>query len=266
MGTIRQEQDELNGPDTRAISRRSLMGLGGGFLVTAATMGLTGCGSDGGDGPGFNASLLSNVATEIAADELAHVIFLRTAITNAGGTPVAKPAINLNPTNVNFSDVAQFLNRARQFEDVGVSAYAGAAPLISSDAILSAAARILATEAYHAGNIRYQVVERGISSISVDAQDQTPASNNFFPTDQNGLAIARTPAQVVAIVSPFFPNGLNGTANPGNDLEILNFALQLEYLEAEFYAFAVNGAGLANTHINGSGTQGATTGGARVNF
>lgn len=154
------------------------------------------------------------VAQEIAADEIAHVVFLRQAL---GAQAVAKPAINLNALGIGFGSEAEFLTLARAFEDVGVSAYGGAAGLITSPTFLVAAARILATEAYHAGNIRLQVVQRGAPASAVDALDQPPTSNNFFPTDSNGLAVVRTPEQVAAIVrganaagGAFFPNGLNG--------------------------------------------------------
>lgn len=222
-------------------------------------------GSNGSAGAAGNDQLLGQTATEIAADELAHVRFIRQTITSLGGTPVAKPAINLNPQNLGNS-INSFLTLSRAFEDTGVSAYGGAAPLITSKVVLGAAARILATEAYHAGNIRFQVVERGLTVGSLDGLDQPPTAANQFPTDANGLSVIRTVAEVLAIVSPFFPNGPNGTTTPANDLEILNFALNLEYLEAEFYSFAVNGAGIPSADTTGSGTAGATTGGFHVSF
>jgi rubrerythrin len=53
-----------------------------------------------------------------------------------------------------------------------------------------------------------------------------------------------------------------------SDIDILNFALNLEFLESEFYTYATTGFGIAHFQVpvTGSGTQGSVTGGAQVPF
>ena len=108
--------------------------------------------------------LVNAFALETATEERNHVTFLRGAL---GSAAVAQPNIDLYTPFVAlgtmvgvggfdpFANDAYFLLAAYIFEDVGVSAYHGAAPLISNKSgVLAPAVGIHAVEAYHAGMIR----------------------------------------------------------------------------------------------------------------
>lgn len=205
----------------------------------------------------FTDPLVRAYANEIARDEIAHVIFLRNTL---GAAAVAQPTIDVgtSPTGA-FSNAARaagligagasfdayandenFLLGAFIFEDVGVTAYKGASPLITSKPFLEAAAGILAAEAYHAGLVRTVLYGKGIQTPAL--RDNTEAisnardsldgptdldqgvrpigdQSNIVPTDANGLAFSRTGGQVLNIVflnrmavdrGGFFPAGVNG--------------------------------------------------------
>jgi len=205
----------------------------------------------GGRQVNFTDPIVRQYAREIAQDEIAHVKFLRTAL---GTAAVAQPVIDVSvsPTSA-FSLAAQaaglvpagtafdpyatdeaFLLGAFIFEDVGVTAYKGAAPLLTSKAYLEAAAGLLAVEAYHAAIVRTTLYGKGIATPSLrqsadaisNARDsldgttdldqgispisQTPinlsttqaavTASNIVPLDANGVAFSRSASQVLNIV------------------------------------------------------------------
>jgi hypothetical protein len=202
---------------------------------------------EGGHAVPFHSNSIRQFAAEIARDEKEHVAFLRSAL---GSAAVARPEINISTAftaaataaglikpgqtfNV-YANEDNFLLGAFIFEDVGVTAYKGAAPLISNKTYLGAAAGILAVEAYHAANIRTVLYDRGLAADanaisaardsldgpSHDDQGVTVGGQaNIVPADGNGLAFGRTPGQVLNVVyltpkvansGGFYPHGVNG--------------------------------------------------------
>jgi Ferritin-like domain len=195
----------------------------------------------------FATDAIRQFAEELAANELAHVRYYRESL---GDQAVDRPAIDLADAfvavgqaagfgdNFNpFTDELNFILGGMLFEDVGVTGYKGATPLIQDKTKQGDIAGILAVEAYHMGMARsllYQAgptaqqaanaitVARGVlndmpeieQGIAIDGQA------NFVPSDEQGIAFTRTPEQVLQIVyltpetgvssGGFFPNGVNG--------------------------------------------------------
>ena len=129
--------------------------------------------------PGLS-SAQQAILNEIAYEEQEHVRFLRAAL--GATTAISRPAIDLSffgplavaagitgSTFNPFSSFDAFLVGAFIFEDVGVTAYAGAAPLLTSSTNLTAAAGILGVEAYHAGYVRTALTGRAIAAGSAAA-------------------------------------------------------------------------------------------------
>jgi hypothetical protein len=219
----------------------------------------------------FVSATIKAYATETAIEEGKHVSFLRGAL---GSAAVAQPAIDLvNSFNTlavgagvaasfdPFASDAAFLIGAYIFEDVGVTAYHGAAGALTSSANLGYAGGILAVEAYHAGLVRTsiatydrinltggvyamitqqisafrsklanpssapttQITNGGIKGADDQGIDDTQTvtlngttalpSNTILDADNNSICFARTPQQILSIVtgvSPAAPSGNQG--------------------------------------------------------
>ncbi len=127
--------------------------------------------------------------TEIRDHEAAHVEALTGVITDLGGEPVAEATYDFG-----YEDVAGFLEVAMALENTGVAAYAGAAPSISDEAIITAALGIHSVEARHAGYLnglnamspfpddidqpltREEVLDAAGGFITGESSDATPAT------------------------------------------------------------------------------------------
>ena len=205
-------------------------------------------GVTGGAAVPFKTARFRKYATEIANDEVAHVKFLRTAL---GDAKVSRPDIDIKnsftaaaraaglisatQTFNPFANENNFLLGAFLFEDVGVTAYKGAAPLIDNAGYLEAAAGILAVEAYHAATVRSALYEKEMGAAAKkisDARDSLDGNwssdegvvkgtgANIVPTDANGIVYSRSYDRVLNIVylnpgsvtsGGFYPSGLNGS-------------------------------------------------------
>lgn len=203
----------------------------------------------GGRQVSFRTPYIREFMAEIANDESNHVTFIRRAIKGRLLVEMSRPAIDftaafsavgelagLGAGFDPFADEESFLLGAFLFEDVGVSAYTGAAKRISNGMKVAEAAGILAVEAYHAGLIRAQIAEMGPALIEkanaiTKARDTldgdvvaeaptTPGRLSISNTDENGLAFPREVQQVLNIAygtagkgvnrGGFFPRGFNG--------------------------------------------------------
>ena len=87
-------------------------------------------------------------ARAVAKDEAAHVAFLKGAL---GDKAVKTPMFDFKGTT---AKQATFLKTAMVLEDTGVSAYAGAAPMIQNKKTLAAALSVHSVEARHAAWVR----------------------------------------------------------------------------------------------------------------
>jgi Ferritin-like domain/TAT (twin-arginine translocation) pathway signal sequence len=170
--------------------------------------------------PGLT-SAQQEILNEIAFEEQAHVEFLRSAL---GSAAVPMPSIDLSffgPLAVAatittaatgagsfnpFSSFDYFLVGAFIFEDVGVTAYSGAAPLISPAGVtagyLTAAAGILAVEAYHAGYVRTSLTGRAIAAAASSTSYPYLAAANLVEKLRDTLTVGETTSVETALVLP----------------------------------------------------------------
>jgi rubrerythrin len=131
---------------------------------------------------------------DVRDHEEAHVAALTETIEKLGGTPV-EPADYEFP----YDSMEEFVALADRIEAVGVSAYAGAAPMIESEDVLSAALSIHSVEANHATYFQLLHLQR-------------PAPNAFDP--------ARSEDQVGPIAKQFVAGTDGGESDDTGEGEL----------------------------------------------
>jgi hypothetical protein len=210
----------------------------------------------------FTDPLVAQYASEIQQDLAAHVSFLRATLGTDGAT--AQPAIDLGTgTTSAFSKTAvaagiaaagafdpyasdeNFLLGAYIFEDVLVTAFAGAAASISDKAFLGKVLGLVSTHSHHTAVIRSLLYAKGVATPALrtnadkisDVRDtldgtaeldqgispSTVSGNivsNVVPAGADGLIAGRSTGQVLNILylnsaavslGGFYTAGLNGT-------------------------------------------------------
>ena len=244
-----------------------LYAVNGTGLNAADRTGITTQGAQGAVTPGhavpFTDPIVAQYAREIAADEQAHVRFLRGAIGSAA--TVAEPAIDVGfgPNNA-FTAVATaagvplnaspnaagtftafdpyasdeaFLQAAFIFEDVGVTAYKGGSIFINNKTFLGAAASILAVEAYHAAIVRTTLYAKGMAMPQLitnvrnisnlrDSLDSTttPAAATGQVAGDDDQGIDMTGTAPTSDMSNIVPLDQNGLAYSRTPGDVLNIA------------------------------------------
>jgi hypothetical protein len=201
----------------------------------------------------FANPLVASYALETAQEERNHVTFLSSAL---AGAAVAQPNLDLvNSFNYlasllglgltafdPFGGDIQFLIGSYIFEDVGVSAYTGAAPLLTTPAYLDAAAGIQGVEAYHAG----------LTRTTIWGLDQSPTA----------LGPAGTARAVCSAISNLRATADGSksitAANPdGNDIGLAGQMVALESSSTNLQASSIVNAtttGSLNPAIGSTGT------------
>jgi hypothetical protein len=128
---------------------------------------------------------------QILSDEQEHIKTLQKSIQSFGAAPVTSCKFDVSSA---LTDVKTMSTVARVFELTGVSAFLGAAPLLTDPVLLTAAASILSVEARHSTMLN-----------ALNTGSAIPAA----------FDIPLTPSEILAIASPFISDcDLGVPANP----------------------------------------------------
>ena len=190
---------------------------------------------------------------ELYENEAAHVKFYQQSlgskkfdkpkidvVAGVSGAAVAAGLIKEGEEFDPYDSEINFFLSGMLIEDVGVTLYTGAVPLLTDKEVVAKVAGILAVEAHHMGMVRSYLYQKGKEVIDsanaiskarntidgnkgLDQGIEVNGRANFVPADKNAMTFARTPRQGLDLVflengadkGGFFPDGFNG------DIEVL---------------------------------------------
>ena len=132
---------------------------------------------------------------DIRDHEIAHREFFKNALGTAG-----IPALEFDFSSIDFTSRASVLGTAKAFEDLGVSAYNGAGPLIKDAGYLVLAGKIVSVEARHASYLRDLIAVNSFADDSI--------------IDMNGLDASNPPSYVLPIAQKYIKTVLDGSSLP----------------------------------------------------
>jgi hypothetical protein len=121
------------------------------------------------------------ILRDLRAHEVVHRDFFAAAIPAAERIPALTPDFS----RIDFGSRASVLAAARDFEDLGVSAYNGAGRYLKTNVYLTLAGKIVSVEARHASAIRDVL---------------SPNTGDFAPSPYDA---PKTPQEVLAAADPF---------------------------------------------------------------
>lgn len=135
-----------------------------------------------GNGAGLLSGQEATYLEQIGADENAHVAAITQTIQSLGASPVGAPGVDFGDA---FSNRDSYLKTSHTFENLGVSAYLGAAGFIKNKDILQAAAGIFGVEARHAAVVG--------SLLGLQAEDGVYMGATETPLSQDEVLQAASP-------------------------------------------------------------------------
>lgn len=199
----------------------------------------------------FTDYVVQQFATQLAADEVAHVVALRAAL---GAKAPAEPAIDITGAFTAAAIAAGIINTGDTFNpfasqdnfllggfllnDVDISAYVGGSPYISNPAYLAVAGAILGAESYHAGAFRqvlYSLSENG--------------GFTYLRQNANQIAVLRNAATIAVEGPGLYDEGISRTNADGS------FSANITPADGNSIAFARSFAGVLNVvYLNTTAT------------